>query len=465
MLGALALVLGLSQCNKQESPIQAGEKQYIEVTASNGNDGSKVTVDFTSIPKEMNLTWEEGDEITVSGGAEGTLTLDDGAGTAQGHFSGEIEKKNNNELVFSYRKSAQERGDENPNLPDFSAQDGTETWIENTLYLETKVAYNESGNYRVLMEMPYAVLKLDLSVFVGTQNDVTIKAGDVPVVTFESLEKDDAEEMFVALPANGTEQTYTFSGNGKAGGKTWTLAASTYYTAEGGNAAVIKPFKYSVAEGVSVEFAPGNLYWDGSDSKWKFEANQWDYRTHEGESAVIGGLSTTTPANNWGLFGWSGSIATAAWGKSTSTRNVDYSGDFKDWGGNTIDTDAENTWRTLTADEWNYLINMRKVKDATGFGNTCVWATVNGVGGLIIFADNYTGATSGLTSIPEGAVFLPAAGFRYGTDVRSVGQGFYSSSTPNVYNAYYMFFFSGSASVGDYDRIRGNSIRLVRSAS
>ena len=457
MLGALALVLGLSQCNKEKSPVQAGEKQYIEVAASNGNDGSKVNVDFASVPTVMNLTWEKGDVITVSGGAEGTLTLDEGVGTAQGHFSGEITMGAGGELTFTYKKCE--------STPDFGAQDGTSAWIKNNLYLEAKANYNEAGKYSLLMEMPYAVLKLDLSTLVGTQNNVTIKAGANPVVIFESLAKADAEEMFVAVPADGTEQTYTFIGNDKIVGKTWTLAASTYYTAECGNAAVIKPFKYSVAEGVSVEFAPGNLYWDGSDSKWKFEANQWDYRTHEGESAVIGGLSTTTPANNWGLFGWSGSIATAAWGKSTSTRNVDYSGDFKDWGGNTIDTDAENTWRTLTADEWNYLINMRKVKDATGFGNTCVWATVNGVGGLIIFADNYTGATSGLTSIPEGAVFLPAAGFRYGTDVRSVGQGFYSSSTPNVYNAYYMFFFSGSASVGDYDRIRGNSIRLVRSAS
>ena len=49
--------------------------------------------------------------------------------------------------------------------------------------------------------------------------------------------------------------------------------------------------------------------------------------------------------------------------------------------------DTPNMWRTLTKDEWNYLINTRT--DATikrGF------ATVNGVRGLIILPDSWSGS-------------------------------------------------------------------------
>ena len=92
----------------------------------------------------------------------------------------------------------------------------------------------------------------------------------------------------------------------------------------------------------------------------------------------------------------------------------------------------QKSWRTLNEAEWYYLVNTRQVKGETGYGKTCMWAELeNGVDGLIIFVDNYTGATTGLDAIPDGAVFLPAAGNRGGTDVDGVGSyGCYWSSTP-----------------------------------
>lgn len=476
MLGALALVLGISQCKKQESPVQAGEKQYIEVTASNGNDGSKVNVDFTSVPTVMNLTWEEGDEITVSGGAVGTLTLDDGAGTAQGHFSGEIEKMNDNELVFSYKKAVQERGDENPNLPDFSAQDGTETWIENTLYLETKAAYNDNGKYSLLMEMPYAVLKLDLSALVDTENDVTIKVGNVPVVTFENLAKADAEEMFVALPADGTEQTYAFIGIWVVN-KMWTLASSTYYTAEGGNAVAIVPdMKFTVdANGTKVEFAPGNLYWDGSE--FHFETSQTAY-------------TTSWDASHVDRFLWSPDKDVAV-GTSTSVSGTTSDVFFTNATTTTPKTDFSvdgetGTWRTLTSSEWRYLLYSGR-QDVNRFAK----AKVSGVKGLLLFPDGYNGVEviSGITgvaavnsrgeayptdNIPSdiwtkmesaGVVFLPAAGYRNGTNLSGVGSlgRYWSNCYDNISSAYFTFFDSADVNyLGGNSRSNGQSVRLVR---
>ena len=187
MLTALALVLGISQCKKQEQPVQAGEKQHIELTADNGNNGSKVDVDFATIPSVMNLTWEEGDVITVSGGATGTLTLDRGAGTSQGHFSGEVTLASRADLVFTWTKLDGE--------PDFNDQAGTEDWITDNLVLEATDTYKDNGKYSLTMEMPYAVLKLNVSELVGTQNDVTISAGSGAVATVKNLTKANSEEV------------------------------------------------------------------------------------------------------------------------------------------------------------------------------------------------------------------------------------------------------------------------------
>ncbi len=460
-------MLGLSQCRKQETPVQAGEKQYIELTASNGNDGSKVDVKF--ITAAMNLTWEEGDEITVTGGAEGTLALDRGAGTAQGHFSGEI-TVGSGELTFTYKKAAPSKGE---GMPDFSIQDGTAGWIKDNICLEAKVPYSESGKYSVLMEMPYALLKLDLSALVNSQNDVTVKAGDDPVVTFAGLAAADAGEMFVALPA-AAEKTYTFSGNDKEVLKTWTLEANTYYTADtDGGVIVIKPeFKFTVGEdNKAVEFAQGNLYFDPATG-WNFEKTQWDFRTYEGLNAYIDGKATTTPDGNWGTFGWS--TSTTDYGKSISTSYSDYSGDFVEWGGNVINGNLANTWRTPTKTEWNYLLNVREVNGNTGLGYTCAWATLkNGYTGLVIFCDDYNstgekilGEDDGI-DIPEGCVFLPAISYRTGSNLFGTYQkaGYYWSSDRKSSYAVYRLFFTNAeilettnGSVPSY----GFPVRLVR---
>ena len=498
LIVALALVLGLSQCNKQESPVQAGEKQYIEVTASNGNDGSKVNVDF--LPSVMNLTWEEGDEITVSGGAEGTLALDYGAGTGRGHFSGEIEKKNNGELVFSYRKAAQERGDENPNFPDFNAQDGTETWIENTLYLETKAAYNDNGKYSLLMEIPYAVLKLDLSTLVDTQNDVTIKVGNVPVVTFESLAKADAEEMIVALPADGTEQTYTFSGNGKTVGKTWTLAASTYYTAEGGNAVVIKPGFTVDANGTKVEFDQGNLWYGIADGEstpaFHFEKNQWGFALKNLEEEWF---SAEWDESHVSHFFWNNDATEAVKEQFNYISYPFYDAVFFTNSGATtasssFTVDGETgVWRTLSRDEWGYLIgydpkifSWEQQTGDYGRQNAIELRKVSTVmfgesgpelRGLIIMPDDWVGELMETIGYAEwqtlesaGAVFLPMCGRRYSGGVIDVSVlAYYWASTKNSGDVY----FASDMSFCNFEEPRvvldsdgepqvGHCVRLVR---
>ena len=63
-----------------------------------------------------------------------------------------------------------------------------------------------------------------------------------------------------------------------------------------------------------------------------------------------------------------------------------------------------------------------------------------------------------------GAVFLPAAGDRYGTSVYDVGSyGIYWSSTAYDSDDAWSLGFSGSgAGMGNYYRYLGLSVRLVR---
>jgi hypothetical protein len=64
-----------------------------------------------------------------------------------------------------------------------------------------------------------------------------------------------------------------------------------------------------------------------------------------------------------------------------------------------------------------------------------------------------------------GAVFLPAAGYRFGTHVSNVGNdGYYCSSTPyNENTAYDMNFSSNNLNAAsNNNRYRGFSVRPVR---
>ena len=248
---------------------------------------------------------------------------------------------------------------------------------------------------------------------------------------------------------------------------------------------------FSVSQTKYITFSPGNLQYTQSTNTWSFAENQWDYI---GTDNVTGGDVASDPtfgdekygdalADKIDLFGWSTSATN--FGVSTSTDFVDYSGSFVDWGTNKIGNDAPNTWRTLSYDEWYYLRYTRtNADDLVGV------AQVNGVNGLIFLPDNWTcpaGVTfkSGFHSSygveyyaayqtftadqwskleAAGAVFLPALGFRLGSDVYGVQLfGHYWSATEEDSNtAYCLTFRSDKARMDDYGRLNGLSVRLVK---
>ncbi|MCR4663876.1 MAG: hypothetical protein K5660_00740 [Paludibacteraceae bacterium] len=292
-----------------------------------------------------------------------------------------------------------------------------------------------------------------------------------------------------------------------------------------------EPKPFSVSADRQITFAPGNLQYnaaqgshqcaDGTTQQgtWRFAEHQWDIagmgygQTNKDNHCYIGGtvqngdnrsISETydgwTDLFGWGTSGWnSGAAACQPW--ATSVTNSDYhpggsdennlTGDCAnaDWGVyNRIGDDGPGTWRTLTYDEWNYLINTR-----TNAGSKFGVARVNGMTGVVILPDDFTlledcDFTPGMTNASDwydwsyvattniytsaqwqlmeaaGAVFLPCAGDRNRALVFGAGAAgrYWLSTANNSDNAYYVSFSSDGLHTYANYRYRGFSVRLVK---
>ena len=252
---------------------------------------------------------------------------------------------------------------------------------------------------------------------------------------------------------------------------------------------------FSVAEGKQIAFSRGNLQYTASTTTWAFAENQYDMI---GTANVTGGTesydatygyskSGSALADKIDLFGWSGSTGTAKWGISTSTDYSNYSGDFVDWGQN---IGGGKTYRTLTYDEWYYLLNTRTDADSKKGVARIKLSDTEYANGLIFLPDSWTcpaGITfkSGFASTwsieayatyqtftlaewqkleAAGAVFLPASGDRRGSSMDDVQiNGYYWSATASdSYYAYFLYFSSNYAGTRSSRRYFGFAVRLVQ---
>ena len=261
---------------------------------------------------------------------------------------------------------------------------------------------------------------------------------------------------------------------------------------------------FSVADGHPVLFSPGNLQFcttgshttaEGTASgTFRFAEHQYDYLGQA--NALVSDTNTGwIDLLTWGSSGWHVSPC--------SEKDGDYDieslcGDeaYADWGVyNAIGNDAPGTWRTLTRDEWDYLVNHRAASTVDGTDSArYAEATVCGAKGLILFpdrferpasidtinninhnsftlsfSDNIYTAVQWAQLEDAGAVFLPASGFRGGTWLSTIGEGgSYWASTCNAdRQAYALLFIDGLVNASaectyEKDRGYGRSVRLVK---
>lgn len=240
--------------------------------------------------------------------------------------------------------------------------------------------------------------------------------------------------------------------------------------------AKVLPGRFAIADGVYVRFSPGNLQYQASTSTWRFANVQYE---------MVGEQNNNISAANEGwidLFGWgtSGNEGLAPYTISTVYSDyigtdADIASTLYDWGLNNAIFGAGKAgdWFTLSEDEWAYLLKHH----TTGLGK------VEDVLGLIILPEdweipydcdftkgtNYSknNYTDELWSHMEenGAVFLPAAGYRHAQQTMNVGSyGFYWTSTAEgSHCAYHLYFGSGEVNAKNANsRINGYSVRLVQ---
>lgn len=137
-----------------------------------------------------------------------------------------------------------------------------------------------------------------------------------------------------------------------------------------------------------------------------------------------------------------------------------------------IQSVVDSVWFVLSSDEWKYLLTKRRTDSGIRYAK----ATVNGVFGLVLLPDDWKTTIYGIkdgTVISKsdwtnkleanGAVFLPAAGYRFNNWEKSVGtDGYYWSSDPE--DTPYLRFNNAmlSTSTNVFDQEYGLSVRLVK---
>lgn len=242
------------------------------------------------------------------------------------------------------------------------------------------------------------------------------------------------------------------------------------------------PGLFSVSNVEQVRFSKGNLQFTPSGShptllgenasgEWSFVAEQYQ--------------RAQSPATD--LFGWGTSGYGTHSPQMLSVVDNDYAytraSQASDWGffnGIRHAGEMPAQWRALTQAEWNYLLVSRP-----NAGERWLMARVNGVNGIMLLPDEWT-APSGIAlklntasswdnnsfnltqwqSLEHaGAVFLPAAGVREGSNASRANEflGYWTSTPCGATNAYLLQAGAGQPLSLSYIQMHnGFAVRLVR---
>ena len=253
--------------------------------------------------------------------------------------------------------------------------------------------------------------------------------------------------------------------------------------------------------GNKVWFSQGNLQYKASTPTWRFAPHQYDIigdgnrnisNTYNGWIDLFGwatsGYHNPNDLDNVNYHPWSDSPESSGYGPSSTSGELTGNLANYDWGvNNPISNggDQPNLWRTLSKDEWNYIIKERNASTVNGIPNArFVNARVNDVLGVVLFPDEYThpAGVSQPTGINDeeitngnnysttefalmqaaGTVFLPAAGKRYERTVSELDIiHYWSVSYNNKTTAYELKYELNSLKLNPRVRCDGLSVRLV----
>ena len=521
VLAAVVLVLGLSQCKKQEQQTTTDTNGTVAITLDvKTHDGSRINVN----PNNGMVAFEYGDVVYVASGQKFVGTLTNNGNT----FAGNITNPTDGEPLYFFflgNKTPEETltpgsstscsvniSDQTGGYPVISFATSNETFTGAGLY--TAYFLNKAA----LVKFDVTTLSSNPTCILGLNNKVTV---DFSTNGFAYSQVDNGlvklqgwsgEHWAILLPqaalTEGNEGS-VYTEDGIYAGTRPAIPAITAndYLNEGialTTTAETNPGttpvgavngKFTInSNGDRVYFSQGNLQYQASTNTWRFAESQWNC-TGDGNSNISETYDGWIDLFGWGTSGYNhGANCYQPW--STSTNYSDYYayGEYTynlydqtgqaDWGYNAISNggNMEGQWKSLTIGEWYYLFYSRPTLSGIRFAK----ANVNGVNGVILLPNAWEASTYDLnntnggnydsntitaadwTNVLEanGAVFLPAAGCRYGTSVNGVGSdGYYwSASYSDSYGARCLYFDSGNLYTSNYYRYYGRSVRLVRLA-
>ena len=448
------VAMAYTSCSNSDDVIDTPDpivKTYtMTVDAQKGSNGTRaLSLDGST----LNSTWTAGETVKVyKDNAElGTLTAQStGASTSlKGTLTGDLNVNDN--LTLKYLSA------------DYNSQDGTLTGKAKSIdkvcdYSTATVTVSgiAGGNISTTnanFENQQAVIKFTLknadgsaslgnpTAFSVTDGSSTVTLSEIPDETYDT---NGSGVLYVAFPATGESATITLSAT--VSGEVYGLAKtgitftnSKYYgvTVKMKQAASAPAEAEAVDLGLSVKWANMNV---GATS-------ETDYGKYYAWGATTDNYSESKDYNWTNTPYYTGNGSTHSWSKYTSApATLDVATDDAaraNWGG---------SWRMPTETEFQELLD----------NTTRSWQTnykgVSGCNGYL-----FTSKKAGYT---DKSIFLPAAGYRNGSSLRSDGSnGFYWSSTlgsGNVGRGRYLSFGSGNAGVYDYHRYYGFSVRAVQ---
>ena len=236
--------------------------------------------------------------------------------------------------------------------------------------------------------------------------------------------------------------------------------------------------KFSVSASQHVQFSTGNLRYHCTNHTWSFASNQYD---------VIGSSNRNVSSTYSGyidLFGWGTSGYNNCMPYETSL-SVTYGGGGSSIAGTNYDWGVYGMsgYRTLTQSEWSYLFNGRSnassLRAPAKVNNVCGWILLpdswNSSSSSISFTSSANGANSYNSNVysasdfsvmqSAGAVFLPAAGYRYSSGAVSTVSGvnsmgyYWSANNANVsFMGNYLYCAS------EMESYMGLAVRLVKNS-
>lgn len=448
---ALALVLGMSQCKKQEttSNDNGGDMVYITLEVSNGENVS-MNVDNGSrhdmSPRLGMVKFENGDVLHVgyNGKYIGQLTYQDGA------FGGTLPEATSgvSDNLHFYFLGGKGKGSDSPsaNATSFTINIADQHDVLPVLcYGASTQTYGNATKYSAVLEYKCALVRFDLE---NHGEDYTVTLSGVPTqatvnfanptattaivategqtnanmtlygepgnaayrwaILLKDTNLDDAEDLTI----DNTVANHVMDNNNYINGG---ISISNPLPAALPNAdLVIKNSSndFSVftvsSTGKKVYFSKANLTWNEDDG-YHFHDTQLD-EEHSGGSSISNFDLSNLPAygdvQQTGLTG----LDRFTWGHITNqsintsyylTNNEIADGQDPEWG-KQMTGEGNDQWRTLTAAEWNYLLHERS-------GNRFMTVSVlvpctykgdpayTNISGLLLFPDNFDYTGLGLT--------------------------------------------------------------------